>query len=97
MLWYGNLSSQALSKSLWVWGSGRRRRSHPHNWILNAPVFAVRLIDLRAGMHWPNRCAPDCMVYMWNQKGTIATTRPEPMLKPTVFIDWLGGVCRPVV
>ena len=63
-----------------------RRHSHPHNWFMNTPVFALWLLDRAVFGNWWRRTQPqltcitlsnDYMLLAWNQACSSQTVGPR--------------------
>jgi len=72
-----------------------RRHSHPHNWVLNGPVFLMWMADVYVGWHWKKGrslaerqiLSADYMVLNWSHTHTLDTAGPEFLLK-LAFTSW---------
>ena len=84
-----------------------RRHSHPHNWVLNGPVFIFWCIDLYVGWHWKKSrslaerqiVSADYMILHWTSPNTLDTAGPEFLLKlaHTKWSEWrhpFTGFCN---
>ena len=67
-----------------------RRHSHPHNWIINSPIFAWWLVDRCLISTYWRRASPtihrvnlsdDYMLLVWKQGLTLTTVGPKYFLK----------------